>query len=162
MDSFIQTFHIDWKILIAQTINFVVIIGFIYYLTLKPIKKLMNERTERIEKGINDAKTNAELLDKTQKEYNSILSKARIEANQIFQDGKKEAENNKNQILESTKQEVKVMVASGKKVLESEKVKMIEEAKNEIVSLVVTATEKLLELNPDESFNEKILQKMNK
>ncbi len=162
MHSFIQTFHIDWRILLAQTINFVVVIGFIYYLTLKPIKKLMNERTERIEKGINDAKTNAELLDKTQKEYDSILSKARIEANKIFQDGKKEAEANKNQIIQSTKQDVDIMIVNGKKVLESEKVKMVEEAKNEIVSLVVTATEKLLELNPDESFNEKIVQKINK
>lgn len=162
MDSFIETFHIDWKILIAQAINFLVVFVVLYFLALKPLKKIMSERSEKIEKGVSDAKTNAELLDKTQKEYDAILAKAKIEAHEIFKEGKKEAEENKTQMLELAQQDVENMVKNGKKVLESEKVKMIEDAKKEIVSLVVKATEKLLESNPDESFDEKTLNKIKK
>jgi hypothetical protein len=39
---------------------------------------------------------------------------------------------------------------------------MIEEAKKEIVSLVVLATEKLLESNQDEKFNEKTINQIKK
>lgn len=162
MDSFIETFHIDWKIIIAQAVNFIVVLFILQYLALKPLKKLMRERTERIEGGLNDAAKNAEVLKNTKKEYDEVIAKAREEAHAIFQDGKKEAEEKKKEMLESASKDVENMITSGKKVLESEKIKMVEEAKNEIVSLVVKATEKLLESHTDASFDKKSLEQINK
>ncbi|MCX6752353.1 MAG: F0F1 ATP synthase subunit B [Candidatus Nomurabacteria bacterium] len=144
MNEFIATFHIDWKLMIAQLINFGIVFLAFYLLAAKPLSKLMKERGETISKGIDDAKINAEVLEKTSKEYEAVLSKARIEANKIFQDGKKEAETKKTAMLEEAKKEMKTMIENGKKSLEIEKVKMVEEAKKEIVSLAMKATEKLM------------------
>ncbi|HAE36902.1 MAG: ATP synthase subunit b [Candidatus Nomurabacteria bacterium GW2011_GWF2_35_66] len=162
MDSFISTFHIDWKILIAQAINFGLVFLLIYFFALKPIKKIMKERTDSIEGGLTDAVKNAELLKKTKNEYEEVLANARIEANTIFQEGKKEAEDKKRVMIEDANKEIGEMIEKGKKSLESEKTKMIEEAKNEIVSLVVKATEKLLESHKDASFDEKTLEQIKK
>lgn len=162
MDSFIETFHIDWKIIIAQAINFVIVLFVLYFLLIKPLKKMMGERTKKIEGGLNDAKINAELLSKTKNEYAEILSKAKIEANEIFQEGKKEAETKKALMIENAKKEVDNMIINGKKILESEKAKIIEEAKGEIVSLVVLATEKLLESHADEKFDSKTISQIKK
>ena len=63
MESIISTFHIDWKIIIAQVINFAIVFVVLYIFALKPLSKLMKERSEKIAKGIDDAKTNAKLLD---------------------------------------------------------------------------------------------------
>ncbi len=160
MDSFIETFHIDWKIIIAQAINFFIILAVLYLFALKPLKKLMADRSEKIEKGMSDAKINAELLDKTQKEYDAILARAKTEAHEIFQEGKKEAEIKKNEMLEIAKEDVSKMIENGKKILEGEKLKMVEEAKKEIVSLVVLSTEKLLEQSNNESFSKKTLDNL--
>ena len=160
MDSFIETFHIDWKIIIAQVINFAIVLFVLQFLALKPLKKLMKERSERIQGGLNDAKVNAELLSKTKKEYDEIVSSARIEAHTIFQDGKKEAEAKKAEMIEEAKKEVDNMIINGKKVLESEKAKIIEEAKQEIVSLVVLSTEKLLESHPKEKFEQESVNQL--
>jgi F-type H+-transporting ATPase subunit b len=162
MDSFINTFHIDWKIIIAQGINFVIVLIVLYFLLVKPLKKLMGERSKKIEGGLNDAKRNALLLENTKKEYDIIITKARNEAQVIFQEGKKEAETKKTEMLENAKNEVDNMVLNGKKVLLSEKAKIIEEAKQEIVSLVVKATEKLLESHPDEKFDETAIKEIKK
>ena len=162
MESFITTFHIDWKIIIAQVINFAIVFFILYFLALKPLKKLMSERSERIGKGLEDAETNNELLLKTKKEYNDVLAKAREEAHVIFQEGKHEAENKKKHMIETANKEVEVMITNGKKLLEAEKVKIIEEAKKEIVSLVVKATEKLLESEDNTKYNEKVLNQINK
>lgn len=160
MDSFIETFHIDWKIIIAQAINFFIILAVLYLFALKPLKKLMADRSEKIEKGINDAKINKELLDKTQKEYDAILARAKTEAHEIFQEGKREAEIKKSEMLEIAKEDVSKMIENGKKILENEKLRMVEEAKKEIVSLVVLSTEKLLEESNTESFNQKTLNNL--
>ena len=81
MESIISTFHIDWKIIIAQAINFGVVFVVLYIFALKPLSKLMAERSEKIARGMDDAKTNATLLEKTKAEYDEVLVKARAEAN---------------------------------------------------------------------------------
>ncbi len=162
MDSFIETFHIDWKIIIAQGINFIIVLFVLYFLIVKPLKKLMKERSEHIEGGLHDAKTNAELLANTKKEYDSIVASARSEAHTIFQEGKKEAETKKAEMIENAKKEVDNMILNGKKVLESEKAKILEEAKSEIVGLVVKATEKLLESKTDEKFDNNSMNQIKK
>ncbi len=161
MDSFISTFHIDWKILIAQAVNFGIILFLLYFFALKPLKKIMNERTSVIEKGIEDAKHNAELITTTRKEYEEAIAKAKSEALVLFQEGKKEAEVKKTEILAQAQADVEAMVASGKKNLEVEKSKMVEEAKSEIVSLVVAATEKILKDQVDHSVTEKAIKNIN-
>jgi F-type H+-transporting ATPase subunit b len=145
MDSFIETFHIDWKTIIAQGVNFILVLFVLNFLVLKPLKKVMKEREEKIISGLENAKLNEEIVSKTKIEYDNVIKNAKIEAHNIFQEGKKDAEKRRLETLENTKLEVEKMIQEGKKSLEIEKSKMINEAKTEIVSLVVKATEKILE-----------------
>lgn len=161
MESIISTFHIDWKIIIAQAINFGVVFTVLYIFALKPLSKLMEERSKKIEQGIDDAKVNAGILSKTKEEYEGALAKARTEANVIFQSGKKEAEAKKGEMLEEAKKEVALMVENGKKNLEAEKTKMLEEAKKEIVGLAVKVAEKMIEGKMDSSFDAKTIKDLN-
>ncbi len=149
MEALISTFHIDWKIILAQTVNFGVVFVVLYIYALKPLSKLMSERSEKIAKGIADAKENEALLSKTCMEYEEVLSKAKIEANKIFQEGKKEAEAKKVAMLEAARAEVAGIIDSGKKTLEAEKAKVLEDAKKEIVNLAMAATEKLVNAKTD-------------
>ena len=160
MDSFISTFHIDWKIIIAQAVNFIIVFLVLYFFALKPLGKLMRERSDKIAKGLDDAVCNADALKLTKAEYTKIINDARTEAHQIFQDGKKEAEIKKAEMLALAKMDVEKMIEQGKKSLENEKVKMVDEAKSEIVSLVVKATEKLLEQTGDTKLDEKLVNKI--
>jgi F-type H+-transporting ATPase subunit b len=149
MESIISTFHIDWKIIIAQVVNFGVVFIVLYIFALKPLSKLMAERSEKITKGIDDAKTNATLLEETRAEYEAVILKARAEANKIFQSGQKEAEAQKALMLEEAKKEVAGVIENGQKMLEVEKVKMVQEARKEIVNLAMLATEKLISSRQD-------------
>jgi F-type H+-transporting ATPase subunit b len=160
MDSIISTFHIDWKIIIAQAINFGVVFVVLYIFALKPLSKLMNERGERIAKGLIDAKENAETLEKSRRDHEEVLSKARSEANKIFDSGKKEAEEKKRQMMEEAQREVATLVANGKMAIEAEKEKMLEEAKHEIVTLAVQVSEKILGHSVDKSFSEKTISEL--
>ena len=160
MDSIINTFHIDFKIIIAQIFNFGIVFVILYIYAFKPLNKLMKERAEKIAKGIDDAKSNAQILNNTKSEYEKALTKARQEADKIFQEGKKEAEVKKVLMLEKAKEEVSMMVESGKKNLENEKIKMVKEATEEITSLSVKIAEKILGKNIDGHFDEKTIKEL--
>ncbi len=158
MESIISTFHIDWKIIIAQVVNFSVVFVVLYIYALKPLSKLMAERSEKIDQGVKDAKNNAETLKATEQEYAKVLQQAKIEANTIFQNSKKEAEIKKAQMLEDAKTEVATIIENGKKTLNAEKIKIVEEARGEIVALTMQATEKLLHTKADEHFDGKVIK----
>ena len=145
MESLITTFHIDWKILLAQTVNFSIVFFVLYFFALKPLKKIMGEREEKIKKGVIDANINLELVEKTKREYTDVINKARAEANDLFRRGKREAEARKTEIIEGAQKEVNLMIINGKKVLEVEKIRIVEEAKKEIINLTIKASEKILE-----------------
>ncbi|MBP9715274.1 MAG: F0F1 ATP synthase subunit B [Candidatus Pacebacteria bacterium] len=145
MEEFVETFHIDWKLMIAQIINFGLVFLVFYFLAAKPLRKLMKERTEEIEGGLVNAKTNEELLKATKTEYESALQKARLEADAIFNESKKEVVKKREEMLENAKKEVATMIDAGKKSLEQEKTKMVNDAKNELASLAILAAEKVMQ-----------------
>lgn len=161
MDSIIETFHIDWKIIIAQVLNFGIVFVVLYVYALRPLGKLMKERTEKIQKGVNDAKTNAELLENAKAEYEKALEKARLEAEKLFQQGKKEAEAKKAEMISKAKEEVALMISEGKKNLEEEKTRMVKEVSKEVMSLSVQMAEKIIEKKIGPDFDERVLRDLN-
>ncbi len=158
MESIISTFHIDWKIIIAQGINFGVVFFVLYRYAIKPLLKTMNVRQEKIAQGLKDAKDNADILLETETKHEEILSQARLEAHEVFQDIKNEAEIKKAEIIEEAKKEAIYIVENGKKILENEKRKMISEEHEEIIGLIIKGTEKLLGQKSDASLNEKAIK----
>ncbi len=51
-----STLGIDWKLLLAQLINFAILIGVLGYFVYTPILRLLDERRERVKKAMDDAR----------------------------------------------------------------------------------------------------------
>lgn len=144
MDSLISTFHLDWKLMVAQAINFAIVILVLYFFALKPLKKLMDERGATIAGGLENAEKQKELLANAQAEYEAMIAKANADASAKMKEAKKDAEAKAVQMMEKAQADVATTISAGKMQLETEKAKMMEEAKKELASLVVSATEKVL------------------
>lgn len=160
MESIISTFHIDWKIIIAQMINFGVVFFVLYRYAIKPLLKTMGLRQEKITKGLKDAQENAEILSKTETKHEEILANARIEAQVVFQNIKKDAEVKRVEIIEDAKKEANTIIENGKKILENEKRKIITEEHEEIVDLIMKGVEKILGQKVDGLLDNKALKEL--
>ena len=156
MDSLIATFHIDWKIIIAQMVNFAIVFFVLYRFAIKPLSKLMSERQSEIKKGLDDAEQNKKILEDTQKSYDDALAQARKEGTEIIAEAKKEASKKKDELIKIAENDVATMLKNGKSALDSEKQKMIADAKKELASLIVMSTEKVLSGVVDKDMREKI------
>ena len=144
MEELIKTFHIDWKLLVAQVINFGIVVFVLFKFAYKPLLKHMNERTETIEKGLDDARKAQEKLEKAEEEKSGKLKEARLEALGILEEAGKQAEKNKETIVGEARKEAEKVVVQAKKQIEMEKEKMLKEVKQEVGELVVSATEKVI------------------
>ena len=141
----IGAFNINLKAFIFQLITFVIVLLVFKRWVLPPLLKTLEDRRQTLEKSLVQAQETQEALARAEVKAEEILARARKEANDAFQAGKKEAEAKRTEMLEQTRSEVGLLIENGKKNLEAEKVKIVEEARNEIVSLAMLSAEKLLE-----------------
>ena len=158
MDSLISTFHLDWKLMLAQVVNFAIVFAVLYIFALKPLKKLMDERSKTIQGGLDNAEKQKELLAVSKSEYDAVLAKAKKEANDMLQVVRKEGEELRSEMLEKSKSESDKVLSAGIAKFEEEKKRMLTEAKNEIVSIVMSATESVLGKAVDQKVEAKLVE----
>src|SRR3989338_6746138 len=145
MSSIISTFHIDWKIIIAQAVNFGVVFTVLYIFALKPLSKLMAERGEKIKTGINDAKKYSEMLQKASEEYRQNTTKLKLIAVDAQKELKKELERLKAENLSRIKIDNDEWTKKRMEQLEIDKKALVEGAKGELITLAMLAAKKIME-----------------
>ncbi len=162
MDSLIETFHIDWHLLLAQIFNFAVVFAVLYWFAFKPLAKVMAERTSKIEKGLEDAKKVEEKLSQTKAEFNQAMSEAKKQANILLEKAAIEADARKQEMIIKAKEEIGQIINQEKQKMQTEKAATLKEIKKEVADLVIATVEKVLGEKIDEKKDREMIKKMMK
>ncbi len=158
MDELIKTFHIDIKLLLAQTVNFGIVVFVLYKFAYKPLLKHMSDRSSVIEKGLDDAKEAQNQLEKAEKTKEDKIQQAKLQARKILEQARYQVEKNKELAVAEARKEAKKVIAQAKVQLSSEKEKMLIETKSEIGNLVALATEKIVKKKMDQQINNELVE----
>ena len=160
MDGIIETFHLDIRLLVAQMINFAIVISVLYFFALKPLMKVMEERSKKIEKSLDDAKKIEEKLEKTDADYKETVSKAKKEANAVIEKATAQAEEKKNEMIAKAKEDIGVIINEEKAKIQIEKGEVLKELKKEVAKMVSSSLEKVLEQKVDDKLDKEIIEKI--
>jgi F-type H+-transporting ATPase subunit b len=159
MDSLIETFHIDVKLLLAQIVNFTIVFLVLYFFALKPLLKTMQDRSRKIEKSLDDAEKIEESMKKTEADTRTIITNAKKEASAIIEMAGKQAEEKKAEIIERAKEEIGQIINKEKAQIMMEKEQTLKEIKTEITGLVIAVAEKVLGEKVNSKSDEEIIKK---
>lgn len=160
MESLIEIFHIDIKLLLAQAINFAIVFGVLYFFALKPLVKVMQERTKKIEKSMEDARLIDEKLNQTRSEYEVVIAKAKKEANEILEKAQAQAEERKKDMIAKAKDEIGQVINKEKAQMQIDKGNILKEIKQDVAELVAASMEKMLGEKMDEKKDKEIIKKI--
>lgn len=160
MESLVSTFHLDLKLLIAQTINFAIVLGVLYYFAFKPITKVMEERSSKIEKSLADAESIKEKLGEAEQTKNEIIAEAKKAATEILKVAATQGENRQKEMVAQAKEEVEKIFIAEKASIKSEKTEMLKELKGETASLVAMIVEKLLKEKVDSAKDQELIKNL--
>ncbi len=150
---------IDWKLLIAQGVNFLVLLYLLKRFAYAPMLKFLDDREERINAGLVNAEAATEKLKETEAEQKRILAEAQREARSILEEASVAAKKRDGETIEKTKQEVAKILAASEISIKAEKEKMLREAKEELALLVVAATEKVLTKKVSATEDKELIEK---
>lgn len=158
MDELIKTFHIDWKLIIAQLVNFAIVLFVLKKFAYEPVLKMMNERTNKIEKGLKDAEDAKNKVLEMESKEKEVLKEAREKAQEIIKKSEETANKNKEEIILEAKKQSEKIASEGQKKMEEERNKIMSEVKSEISGLVISATEKLISEKIDKIKDKELIE----
>jgi F-type H+-transporting ATPase subunit b len=159
MSELLTNLGIDWKLLIAQIVNFLILLFVLWKFAYGPIVSMLEKRQKKIEQGLKDADESREKLLASVEKEKKILKQARSEAKEIVEKARLQAEKAKLEIAEESKVQAEKIIANAKAEIEREKEKTILEIRSEIGSLVTAAAGKVIDEKIDEKKDRELIEK---
>jgi len=144
MGDLIHKLGIEWKLLLAQIVNFVILFLVLKKFLYKPLINLMNKRRQKIIDGLEKAKKGEEEFQKIQEMRERELAKIQKEAEVLIQKAKEIGDKKQQEILKEAEEKTKKIIEDAKGRIDIEKEKMLKEVRRDIANLVINATEKIL------------------
>jgi len=160
MNSLIEALGLDLRILLAQFINFSILIFVLWRFAYKPIFKLLEERRAKIAQGIKDSEESALKLQEAEEHKKEIIAASRKEANLIIEEAKNKAEIRYQEIIGKSKADLKVILEEEKEKIINEKNLAINEIKKKTAELVILAIEKILAEKIDSQKDAELIERI--
>lgn len=139
--------------LIAQIINFLILVAILTKVAYKPLMKALADRQARIADDLASAEQEKTAAEQLKREYLEQLNEARNQAQLIVEKATKLAEQAKEEILQEARAENARMLKSAQEEIARERERAIKEIKAEVVTIAVAAAGKIVARNLDEQAN---------
>lgn len=150
---------INGKIFLAQLVNISVVIFVMWKWVYKPLLRIMDERTVKIEKGLRDAEESAKMRRRADEEREQIVVEARLKAKAIIEEAQARAQEDGAALVVKARSEVDRLIEQGREQLRREKQEMFGQIRAEIGGLLSLAVEKIAEEKLDRVKDEELIRK---
>ncbi|MBU6310360.1 F0F1 ATP synthase subunit B [Patescibacteria group bacterium] len=144
MGDLVQVFGIDWRLMVAQAVNFAVLVAVLGYFVYGPVMRLLAERAKKIAEGIADAAAAKEEREAAASERSGIVSEARHQAETIIARAQDEGKNERMTIVKQAQDRAAQIVRDADLAAAEGKRKALKDSEAEVARAAVLAAEKIL------------------
>lgn len=143
--------------LIAQIINFLILVALLAKVAYKPLINVLEERKTRIESQMAAAEQEKLQAETLRQENERLLSEARAQAQSIVDKAVKLAEKSKEDIILEARKEQERLIKAAQEEISREKDAALAQMRAEMVSVSLAAATKIIGDNLDQEKNAKLV-----
>jgi F-type H+-transporting ATPase subunit b len=146
MDAIIEILNkleVTWPKLIAQTVNFILVLLVLWHFAYRKIIQLLDERQNKIAESVRNAERIQQELAQAEETRRHTLAKANEQANAIIAEAIKTADAQAQRKIQEAIQSAETIIAKAKETIALDREKMMAELKAEIARLIVQTTAKV-------------------
>ncbi len=151
---------LDLATFVGQLISFLLLLGLLTFLGYKPVRKILDERSQRIKESIERAEATTKEYEQAQLAIQEQLGKAHKEGQNIIAQATQLGDKIKEEARKAAKEEAKVIYAQAQLQLEEERDKAISELRQEFVDTVILASEKVITETLDKEKHRNLIEKI--
>lgn len=157
-----STLGVNWMMLLAQLINFGILLAALTVLVYRPVLKLLDERRERVRKSMDDAARLESQVKEMEIARGEKLKSLDAEAKQFLDKAKEQAEHTKKEILADAQKQVEELLAKGKDQLASERTKMLGDLQSMVTRISVDLAGRIIQREFSDQDQKKLLSSLEK
>lgn len=149
---------INLPVLVAQTVNFVVLLIILKLFVYKPVLNMLDQRRARIEEGLNAAQRGQESAAEAEKTAQAELDNARREGQNIVQNAQQVAQRLQEEGRAAAAQQTEVMLERARSEIALERDQAIAELRREFAELTIAAAEKVIGQSLDRNAHQRLIE----
>ena len=158
MSELIHQFGIDWRLLVAQAVNFFILFFVLWRFAYRPVLAILAERRKKIEEGLNMREEAERKLGEAGHERDAIVKKAEQESLRLVNKGETLGKEKAEKVIEAAMKKEGELIQEGKMRAEEERRILAEAFSKEASGLVRAAVAKVAELSA-EAIDERLVEK---
>lgn len=158
--NFIGTLGLNWKLFIAQLINFGIVLFILWKWIFKPIAQALEARRLRIEESVRAAQNLEKRIKEFEQNKEKRFKEARREADEIMRKAMLETEKVKQEIIDNARKEADKILKEVEITIEAEKKEMLQAIRQEAADLTIMTAEKVLRKKLDKEQDKILVQEV--
>lgn len=146
-----------WATAAFTVINILLLFFILKKLLFKPVNNYMTTRSNKIKDALNMAEEAKAKVEKMEEEHQAKMREMKQQGEEMIASYKQKADKEQQEIIEKAKEEADRMIKNAREELATEKEQLMASLKDEISTLVLAASEKVLNKNLDEKTNKELI-----
>ena len=140
----LETFGVKPILLLAQIVNFIILLFLLNKFAYKPIMKVLDDRKHKIETSMRQAEEVEKKLAETEASQKEIIGRAERESTKIIEEARAAAKKLQDETMVETSNKMEEALLKNKDSIKLEREKMVNEVKADMADLVADTTKKVL------------------
>ncbi len=159
MSDLLAHLHIEGTLLIAQTVNFFILLFVLGRFVYKPMMAMLEKRRLAIQEAMEKSDAIAKQFKESQELRAKELQKAREEAQSIVEEAKSRTLVQHDEIIKKAFKEIEVLVARARKEIQTERQEAMVQAQKEFSTLLIPALARVIQEASDKKTQYAFLEK---
>ncbi|NDJ76248.1 MAG: F0F1 ATP synthase subunit B [Chloroflexi bacterium] len=143
---------------IAQLVNFGIIFFLLARFAWPRVIDMLDERSEKIAKGLEDARAAEEARQNAERESEKILAQARADGQKLIDEARQRGDEQVKLMVREATQEAEERRAQSRQQAEEERNRILADTRSQIVALAMAAAEKVIGEALDEKQQHAVIQ----
>jgi len=149
---------LDLPTFIGQLVSFLILLGLLVFVGYKPIRKMLDERANRIRESMEQAEATKQEYEQAKVAVQEQIGKAREEGQAIISQAAQIGDRLKEEARGEARKEAQALVERARVEMERERDKVIDDLRHEFVDTAILAAEKVINETLDKERHKKLIE----
>lgn len=146
--------------LVAQIINFALLLGLLYLVAYKPVMRMLDERSRRVKESMEQTELIKQQAERADEEVKKQLEAAGKEGQEMIARAARTGEEARQKAQQAAKQQAQTIIDRARVDIQRERDEAIDELRKEFADLTILAAGKVIEQKLDKEEHRQLIDKV--
>ena len=146
--------------LLAQLINFIILMGILYLVAYKPIMRMLDERAGRIRESMEQTEKIKQQAEDAEAEFKKQIAAASKQGQQVIDRAARTAEEIRQKARREAEGEAETLLTRARAEIRRERDEVVDELRREFADITILAAGKVIDRSLDKEAHRQVIDKV--